>query len=137
MAIVCKYSRLSIFIMFTANFKWDKITCKLLPGQTAPDRPDLVMYVFRIKVTHLLHDLKRKQIFGQYCGSIQTIKYQKQGLPYLYLLLFLYLYDCNRLLNLAIIDCFISAKLLQLEDNSTSCFTKIIKLIMVYGLYGF
>ena len=60
MAIIYKYSPLSLFIIFTANLKWDKITCKLLPGQTAVDRPDLVVRVFRIKLNHLLHDLKQK-----------------------------------------------------------------------------
>ena len=60
MAIVRKYGRPSLFITFTANPKWDEITRELLPGQTAADRPDLVARVFRIKVTHFLHDLKRK-----------------------------------------------------------------------------
>jgi hypothetical protein len=32
MAIVCEYRRLSIFITFTANPKWDKITRELLPS---------------------------------------------------------------------------------------------------------
>jgi hypothetical protein len=32
MAIVCKYTYLSIFLTFTANPKWDEITCELLPG---------------------------------------------------------------------------------------------------------
>ena len=64
MAIIYKYGRLSIFITFTANPKWDKITYKLLPSQTAIDRPDLVIYIFYIKVTYLLYDLKRKQIFS-------------------------------------------------------------------------
>ena len=74
-AIVYKYSRLSIFITFTVNPKWDEITHKLLPGQTAIDRPDLVTHIFHIKVAHLLYDLKRKQIFSQYFSCIQTIKY--------------------------------------------------------------
>ena len=137
MAIIYKYGRLSIFITFTANFKWDEITRKLLLGQTATDRPDLVIYIFCIKVTHLLYNLKRKQIFGQYCGSIQTIKYQKWGLLYLYLLLFLYPYDCDRLLDLAVINHFISIELLQPEDNPTSYLTNIIKLIIVYSPYSF
>jgi len=60
MAIVYKYGRLSIFIIFTANPKWDKITYKLLPRQTAIDRPNLVIRIFRIKVIYLLYNLKRK-----------------------------------------------------------------------------
>ena len=70
MAIVYKYSYLSLFIMFTANPKWHKITYKLLPRQTATDRPNLVMHVFYIKMNHLLYNLKRKQIFGQYLSFI-------------------------------------------------------------------
>ena len=136
MAIIRKYSHLSIFITFTANPRQDKITHKLLPRQTATDRPNLVVRVFYIKVTHFLHDLKRKQIFGRYRGCVQTIKYQKRGLPYIHLLLFLYPHDRDRLLDLAIINHFISAELLQLEDNPTSCLTEIVKLIMVYSPYG-
>ena len=70
MAIIYKYSRLSLFIMFTVNLKWDEITRELLPRQTAVDRPDLVVCVFYIKVAHLLHDLKQKQIFSRYRGSV-------------------------------------------------------------------
>ena len=136
MAIIYKYSCSSLFIIFTANPKQDKITCKLLPSQITVDRPNLITRVFCIKVTYLLYDLKRKQIFSQYCGCIQTIKYQKQGLPYIYLLLFLYLYNRDRLLDLAVINYFISIKLLQLEDNPISCLTKIIKSIIVYSLCG-
>ena len=136
MAIIRKYSRLSIFITFTTNLKWDKITRELLPRQTATDRPDLVMRIFYIKVTHFLHNLKWKQIFSWYRGCVQTIKYQKQGLSYIYLLLFLYPYNRDRLLDLAVINYFISAELLQLEDNPTSHLTKIVKLIIVYGPYG-
>ena len=54
----------------------------------------------------------------------------------MYLLLFLHLYDRNRLLNLAVIDCFISAELPQPEDDPTGRLTKIMKLMMVHGLCG-
>ena len=136
MAIVCKYGRPSLFITFTANPKWDEITRELLPGQTAADRPDLVARVFRIKVTHFLHDLKRKQIFGRYCGCVWTIEYQKRGLPYMHLLLFLHPHDRNRLLDPAVINCFISTELLQLEDDPTGRLTEIVKSMMVYGPCG-
>jgi hypothetical protein len=58
MAIVYKYGRLSLFIMFTANPKWDEITYKLLPGQTAINRPNLVMCVFYLKLNYFIYDLK-------------------------------------------------------------------------------
>ena len=136
MAIVRKYSRPSLFITFTANPKWDEITRELLPGQTATDRPDLVVRVFRIKVTHLLHDLKRKQIFGRYLGSVYTIEYQKRGLPHMHLLLFLHPHDRDRLLDPAVIDRFISAELPQPEDDPTGSLTEIVKSMMVHGPCG-
>lgn len=100
MAIVRQFGRPSLFITFTVNPKWDEITRELLPGQRATDRPDPVALVFHMKLNHLLHDLKRKQIFGRYCGSVWTIEYQKRGLPHPHLLLFLDPYDRDRLLDL-------------------------------------
>ena len=75
MAIVRRYGRPSLFITFTANPRWDEITRELLPFQTATDRPDLVARVFRIKVAHLLNDLKKEQIFGKFLGCVWTIEY--------------------------------------------------------------
>jgi hypothetical protein len=109
MAIVRQHDRLSLFITFTANPKWGEIPRKLLPGQQLADRSDLVARVFHMKLNHLLYGLKRKHIFGRYCGSVWTIEYQKHDLPHLHLLLFLYPYDCGRLLDLAVIDRFICA----------------------------
>ena len=56
--------------MFTTNPRWDEITYKLLPGQTTIDRPDLVVRVFYIKLICFFYDLKQKQIFSRYYGSI-------------------------------------------------------------------
>ena len=42
-----------------------------------------------MKTKELLDDLKQKNIFGNYCGSVYTIEYQKRGLPHMHLLLFL------------------------------------------------
>ena len=47
-----------LFLTFTCNPKWPKITQNLLPGQTASDRPDLVARVFKMKVSALKKDLK-------------------------------------------------------------------------------
>jgi hypothetical protein len=59
-----------------------------LNGQQAIDCPDLLYRVFVLKVRELLADLKN-HVFRQYTGHIYTIEYQKCGLPYIYLLLFL------------------------------------------------
>lgn len=80
----------TLFITMTANPRWPEITRELLPHQDVLDRPDLVARVFHLKVQFLLNDLKKKQIFGRYAGSVYTIEYQKCGLPHLHLLLFLH-----------------------------------------------
>jgi hypothetical protein len=54
----------------------------------------------------------------------------------MHLLLFLYPYNRDRLLDLAVIDRFISTELPQPEDNPTSRLTEIMKSIIVYGPYG-
>ena len=43
-----------------------------------------------MKQQQLLKELKHKQIFGRYLGSVWTIEYQKRGLPHMHLLLFLH-----------------------------------------------
>ena len=51
----------------------------------------------------------------------------------MYLLLFLYPHNYNRLLDLAVIDCFISAELPQPENDPTDYLTKIVKSIIVHS----
>ena len=136
MAIVCCYSRLILFITFTANLWWDKIIYKLLLSQTANDCFDLITYIFYIKVVYLLNNLKKKQIFSKFLGCIQTIKYQKQGLLYLYFFFFLYPQDYNILIDLIVVNCYISAELLWPSYNPTRQFIDIMRTIIVYKPYS-
>ena len=57
MAIIKKYGKPDPFITFTCNPKWLEITENLFPGQTASDRPDFVIQVFKIKLNNLLNDI--------------------------------------------------------------------------------
>ncbi|GFU11290.1 helitron_like_N domain-containing protein [Trichonephila clavipes] len=49
---------LDLFITFTCNPSWPKITVELLPGQVAADRVDLVVRVFQQKVKRMMHVIK-------------------------------------------------------------------------------
>ena len=86
MAIVRAYGRPSLFLTFTANPSSTEILRKLLPGQTASDRPDIVARVFSLQVRELLRDIKKRHIFGACRGVVWTIEYQKRGLPHLHCL---------------------------------------------------
>ena len=88
MALVRYFGKPTFFITFTANTKWAEIVRELRPGQKATDCLDIVARVFILKVKELIKDLQAG-ILGPYTAYIYTIKYQKQGLLYIYLLLFL------------------------------------------------
>jgi hypothetical protein len=65
-AIVCKFGRPSIFLTITANPNWPEILHNLLPGQQPKDQPDLIAYVFYLKVKELLRLIKKDGVFGLY-----------------------------------------------------------------------
>ena len=115
MAIVRHFGKPSLFITFTANPRWKEIQDELLPGQNASDRPDLVARVFNAKVKELLKDLKVKNVFGVYRGLVQTIEYQKRGLPHVHLLLFLD--SASRFDTAEKIDQIISAEIPSKNDD--------------------
>ena len=48
----------SYFITLTCNPYWPEILAALKPGQTAADRPDIVVRVFRGRLERLVHYLK-------------------------------------------------------------------------------
>ena len=52
--------------------------------------------VFYLKLKELLHDIKKRKIFGSYKGLVMTVEYQKRGLPHVHILLFL---DQSRPIN--------------------------------------
>ncbi|XP_065664462.1 uncharacterized protein LOC136086119 [Hydra vulgaris] len=64
-AIIKKYGKPDLFITFTCNPKWREITEYLYPGQTANDRPDLVIRVFKLKLNNLLNDIFRYSVLGK------------------------------------------------------------------------
>jgi hypothetical protein len=75
-----------LFITFTCNSQWPEITNALLPGQTAPNRPDLIVHVFNMYKTSLIDDLTKTHISGLTDAYVYTIEFQKRGLPHMHLL---------------------------------------------------
>ena len=52
------------FITMTANPKWPEVMDALLPGQNPQDRPDLVTWVFHLKVEQLIKCITKYGILG-------------------------------------------------------------------------
>ena len=99
--------------------------------QAATYQPDLIARVFHLKQKDLLARIQHTHVFGCFLGCVWTIEYQKCGIPYMHLLLFLYLED--RSLILKRIDQTICAKLLTPFPDPTGELRSIIAISMVYG----
>ena len=133
-AVVRHFERPSLFITFTANPQWKEIKVELLLGQTAVDQPDLVAHIFHLKLTDLLQQLKHAFIFGRYQDYVWTVEYQRRGLLYMHLLLFLHLED--RFLDAHRVDQIVSAELPDPEQDPTGELAGIIRSVMTHRPCG-
>jgi hypothetical protein len=77
-----------LFLTMTANPAWPEIQNELLPGQTAADRPDLVVRAFYAKQKQLIKDIE-DGIFGKALAYVFVIEFQKRGLPHMHCIIFL------------------------------------------------
>ncbi|XP_040151861.1 uncharacterized protein LOC120893811 [Anopheles arabiensis] len=85
MAIVRALGKPDLFITVTCNPKWPEITQCLLPRQQAPDRPDVIVRVFRLKLKAILNHLTMGAL-GIEVARIHVIEFQKRGLPHAHIL---------------------------------------------------
>jgi hypothetical protein len=76
----------SLFITMTTNPNWPEIKEKLLPGQTAADRPILVCRAFKGRMDRLMEFFKSKR-FGGIVYMISVVEFQLRGLPHAHILL--------------------------------------------------
>ena len=68
----------------------------LILDQKASERPDLVVRVFRLKLSKLISDLMNKHILGKPLAHVYTIEFQKRGLPHAHILIILSDHDTPR-----------------------------------------
>ena len=90
LAINRHFGGADFFLTMTANPNWPEIKEALLPGQSPPDRPDLVNRVFKAKFEALKEDMFKKGYLGKTRGRVWTTEFQKRGLPHCHLILFLH-----------------------------------------------
>ena len=85
MAVVARLGAPTLMVTFTANPSWPEVTENLLPGQTGMDRPDLISRVFKVKLKHLLADL-RQGLFGRAQYIMHVIEWQGRGLVHAHII---------------------------------------------------
>ena len=130
-ALARHYHGFDLFITFTSNPLWEAITQELLPGQAAVDCPDLVVRVFHMYKTALLHNITDRHIFGDIHAWVHSIKFQKRGLPHMHLLS---LFPCHIPSTAADIDSLIWAS--WPDPKCKPVLFDMVKHCMVYGLCG-
>ena len=106
LARVRQYGLPQLFITMTCNPNWPEIKDRLLPGQTAADRPLLVARVFHKKLMEMREDIKK--LFGGLQYRLDVIEFQKRCLPHIHELICLLI---NILQTMAEIDKWISAEM--------------------------
>jgi hypothetical protein len=95
----------TLFITFTTNPRWPEIVSELKPGQSANDRPDLIVRVFQQYLAALMKDIRT--VLGPVLYHIRVTEFQKRGLPHEHLAIGLQ----NIPRTPAEIDAFLSAQL--------------------------
>ncbi|GBM16972.1 hypothetical protein AVEN_133258-1 [Araneus ventricosus] len=87
MAMVRKFVKSDLFLMFTCNPYWSEILNCMEEVQRPEDRPDIIIRVFNMKLKELLKDICKHGIFGTVLAYIYVIEFQKRGLPPAHILL--------------------------------------------------
>ncbi|GJT06054.1 hypothetical protein Tco_0840516 [Tanacetum coccineum] len=93
------------------------------------DRPDVKTRVFKMKLDSLIKDLKERHIFGRAKGVVYTIEFQKRGLPYCHILLWLEPED--KITTTAKIDKYISAKIPNKNEDP-----ELYQIVMDHKMHG-
>src|SRR5688500_2491638 len=89
MAMIRKFGKPDLFVTMTCNPKWPEILDNLEAHQSGENRPDLVAWVFKIKLTSLLDDISKCDFLGKAIAKMHVIEFQKHGLPHTHILIIL------------------------------------------------
>ena len=103
---VREFGRPDLFITFTCNPAWTEIRELLTNGQEVSHRHDLIARVFEQKQLKFREAFEKLHIFGEVQGWVNTIEWQKRGLPHSHNLVWL-----KTKIHAAQIDSVISAEL--------------------------
>jgi len=76
MATVHRYGKPHQFVTFTCNVQWPEIQSSLFEGQTANDRPDIVCWMFCLKLLDTIDVIAKKEIFGTVLAYVQIIEFR-------------------------------------------------------------
>jgi hypothetical protein len=70
-----KYGCPDLFLTFTSNATWPEILSALPPRLTPSDHPEIVNHVFKMKLSILMDDIKKRIFFGPINAAVYTIEF--------------------------------------------------------------
>ncbi|MCO5602344.1 hypothetical protein L7F22_056475 [Adiantum nelumboides] len=82
MAIVRAKGKPDLFITFTCNPNWPKVTQALLPRKVSVDRPDITARIFFQKHSSMMRHVLKQNLSGKVIGYMSVVEFQKRGLPH-------------------------------------------------------
>jgi hypothetical protein len=122
LSVVAAKGKPHVFITITCNELWSEIQEALLKGQSAFDRPDVVVKVFKARLAAILFNLKNGKYFGSKTAYVlQVIEYQHRGLPHAHIIVQLTDGPNHENISECVtwIDQYISATMPIIDENST------------------
>ncbi|KAF8088667.1 LOW QUALITY PROTEIN: hypothetical protein N665_0532s0030 [Sinapis alba] len=103
--------------------------CHVYGGDSPNNRPDLECRVFKLKLEEMMSDVKKGVFFPKPAAVVNTIEFQKCGLPHAHILLW---FDGEE--TAAVIDQYISAQLPDKEKDREGF--DLVERHMIHGPYG-
>ena len=89
MTYVRDYGRPYLFLTMTCNPSWKDMTEEMFENQSPYDGNDIIARVFRLKLKAFQESITKGHLFGEVGCHMQTIEWQKRGLPHVHALFWL------------------------------------------------
>lgn len=108
MAIPTKHGKADLFITMTCNPNWPEIKQQCMHNDV-DNRSDIIARIFKAKLQILKDDILIGSTFGKTIAYLESIEFQKRGLPHAHILIWLHADDKPK--NPADYDRFVSAEI--------------------------
>ena len=128
--LVSEIGQPTLFITMTFNPTWPEVQSRLLPGQTAYDRPDIVDQVFHGRLENFLANIRAGRYFDtrdkygktitrrKILYELRSIEYQHRGFPHAHIVVKLDNIPTEPTELVKWIDEFVSARCPAITDSS-------------------
>lgn len=116
----------------TANPHWQEVQKSLRQGENSVERPDLCARAFSLKHQEMKEDVVKGGVLGRVVGFVESVEFQKRGLPHTHLIL--WVRPADKPTTCEIIDANVSAELP--DRNTNPLLYEQVKTHMIHGPCG-